>query len=156
MTMHTTLPALTVAEFEGEPRVLDTDLAKALGMANPYKVRAIISGHRESLEAFGPILSRGEKTPGKAGRPGTNHYLNEEQALYVTMHCRTERAEAVKVQLVKVFTAWRRRQLVPAQQAQAIDFTNPLVMAQIVQQQARTVIPQKVAAQEPSGTWRDQ
>lgn len=56
-----------------------------------------------------------------AKREVTAFYLNEEQALYVTLHSHTERSNAVKVSVVKVFTAWRRGQLVPAQ-VPALDF----------------------------------
>jgi hypothetical protein len=61
------------------------------------------------LEEFGVLHSARANSRDSLGRgrPSTAFYLNEEQALYVTMHCRTDRAEAVKVEVVKVFTAWR-------------------------------------------------
>lgn len=96
----------TVRDIEGEPRVLDTDLGKALGMARPETIRETIKAHREEREQFGFLSAETIKTGGR-GRPATAYHLNEEQATYVTMHCKTERAQAVKVQIVKVFTAWR-------------------------------------------------
>ncbi|SFG63278.1 hypothetical protein [Methylobacterium gossipiicola] len=124
--------ALTVHEVEGEPRVLDTDLAKALGMAKPAMIRSnIIEPNRATLEQFGSLPAVKANPGPKGGRPTTAFYLNEEQALYVTMHCRTERANAVKVEVVKVFTAWRRgtlQPLVPAQPALP-NFADPIEAA---------------------------
>lgn len=80
-------------------------------MARPNMIRTnVIEPNRVALEQFGVLLAVKVKSSDSLGRgrPSTAFYLNEEQALYVTMHCRTDRAEAVKVEVVKVFTAWRR------------------------------------------------
>lgn len=100
-----------------------------MGFTVPRMIRRIIKDHLAALQAFGEVCSRTEQTGSKGGRPGTAFYLNEEQALYVTMHCRTERAEVVKIEVVKVFTAWRRGQL------QAPNLSDPLVLARLLQTQ---------------------
>lgn len=127
MTTALTTIDITVRDIAGEPRVLDLDLAKALGMAQPEDIRRTIKAHRTELEEFGFIADR-PINAGQRGRPGTEFYLNEEQATYVTMHLRTPKAQAVKVQLVRVFTAWRRGQLQPAQPALP-DFSDQVASA---------------------------
>ena len=98
----------------GGPRILDTDLAANLGMAKPENIRThVIRPNMQELEAFG-IISRGETNTGKRGRPGTAFYLNEEQALLVCLLSRTERAKAVRAEVIRVFTAYRRGDLVAA------------------------------------------
>ena len=77
-------------------------------MAKPTDIRRTILVHRVALELLGSL--RTERAVIEAGkgaqREVTAYWLNEEQATYVTMHCKTPTAQAVKVQLVKVFTAW--------------------------------------------------
>jgi hypothetical protein len=145
-----TLPAITVSEIEGEPRVLDTDLGKALEMARPETIRETIKEHREALEAFGGLSSVAINPGLKGGRPGTAFWLNEEQAAYVTIHLRTPKAQVVKVQLVKVFTAWRRGQLVPAQPSLP-NFADPIEAAKafiVAEEGRRAEEAQKLIAHE--------
>ena len=53
MNMMTTITTLAVREIESEGRVLDTDLAKALGMARERNIRThIIEPNREALARF--------------------------------------------------------------------------------------------------------
>ena len=100
---------ITVSAVEGEPRVLDTDLAAALGMVNQRDIRTMIHTNRAELEGFGS-LSVATTNPGPlGGRPGKAFYLNEEQALLVAMFSRSERAKEVRAALVRVFAAWRKR-----------------------------------------------
>ncbi|WP_146203798.1 hypothetical protein [Azospirillum sp. TSO5] len=44
-----------VAAVEGEPRVLDTELAAALGMARPTNIRNVIELNNAELEGFGHV-----------------------------------------------------------------------------------------------------
>jgi prophage antirepressor-like protein len=105
---------ICVTAVEGEPRVLDTELAAALGMERPTNIRSdVILPNRAELEGFG-ILQALTANTGKRGRPGKAFYLNEEQALLVAMFSRTEKAKEVRATLVRVFAAYRRGDLVPA------------------------------------------
>ena len=62
---------ICVSSVEGEPRVLDTDLAAALGMSVPSMIRTnVIWPNRTELEGFGIILSRKINTR-ERGRPAT-------------------------------------------------------------------------------------
>ncbi|WP_162559898.1 BRO family protein [Methylobacterium radiodurans] len=121
--------------------MLDTDLARALGMERPTNIRTMIKGLREELERFGVLHAERANSSDALGRgrPATAYHLNEEQAAYVTMHCKTEKATEVKVLLVRVFTAWRHGKLVPAQPMQsAIDFINPLETAKLIMAEMTT------------------
>jgi hypothetical protein len=99
---------LPITYLEDAPRVLDTDLGRALGMAKPENIRQTINANRQELEELG-VITHTVITPGAKGGPlGRAFYLNEEQATYVTMHAKTPKAREVKLLVVRVFTAWRR------------------------------------------------
>lgn len=90
---------ICVSAVEGEPRVLDTDLAAALGMDRPRNIRVnVIEPNMAELEGFGTLLAVKANPGPLGGRPGKAFYLNEEQALLVAMFSRTERAKEVQVQ----------------------------------------------------------
>lgn len=102
------LPVLVV---ENEPRILDTDLAAALGMSRPRDIRGnLIGPNRPELERHG-ILREMNANSGKRGRPVTAFYLNEQQALLITLFSRTEKAEDIRELVINVFMAWRRGQM---------------------------------------------
>ena len=109
---------LTLHTVSNEARVLDTDLASRLGMEVPRKVRQnIIEANRDELETYGEL--RMERIQTGRGRPATAFYLNEEQALLVCMFSKTEKAAAVRKQVIATFMAHRRGQLVVAPQVAA-------------------------------------
>lgn len=105
----------TLAEIDGEPRVMDTRLAAALGMKQPLNIREKITRNRVELEGFGSIHETRELiTAGKgAQRSVQTYYLNEPQALLLCMWARTPTAAAVRKQLIEVFMAWRLAQQQP-------------------------------------------
>lgn len=106
---------ICVTAVEGEPRVLDTELAAALGMAETRFIRKnVIEPNRAELEGFGGLCETHTNPGARGGRPGKAYYLNEEQALLVAMFSRTEKAKEVRATLVRVFAAYRRGDLVPA------------------------------------------
>lgn len=83
---------ICVTAVEGEPRVLDTELAAALGYAEPRFIRKdIIAANRAELESFGGLRETPTNPGPLGGRPGKAFYLNEEQALLVAMFSRPER-----------------------------------------------------------------
>lgn len=137
---------LPVVIVEDEPRVLDTDLAKAMGMARPTNVRVVIETNRDELTSFGPLHAANAMVGIGSGakREVTTYHLNEEQALLICLLSRTEKAKQVRAEVIRVFTAWRRGQLAP-QAVQAIadarqSDRNALVGAPISYMQ-RTVVP---------------
>lgn len=145
---------INITAIEGEPRVLDTDLGEALGMSRPRDIRAkIIIPNRDELDSFGPLRSESAMVTigSNARREVTQYYLNEEQALLVCMLSRTERAKQVRAEVIRVFTAWRRGELQPAQ-PQLPDFTNPSEAARAWADQydARLAAEEQVKLLEPA------
>lgn len=119
---------ITLHTVNEEPRVLDTDLAERLGMAQPLNIRTkLIASNRTKLETYGDLFTRTVKT---GGRPETVFYLNEEQALLICMWSKTPNAALVRKQVISTFMTYRRGQLVPVQQTPALpDFSNPVIAA---------------------------
>ena len=88
------LPAQLV---EGEPRVRDTDLGALLGMTQPLNIRQRIETHRAELEGYGnlPSVKTKPSAPLGRGRPGTEYWLNEEQARFICALSRMEKAKKI-------------------------------------------------------------
>ncbi len=91
---------------DGEPRIRDLDLAEKLGYEHPRRIRELIEKNTSRLG----VLTRTVQTPGATGgRPGTEYWLTERQALFVTTQSRTERAADVSMMLVDAFIAVRQQ-----------------------------------------------
>lgn len=75
--------------------MLDTDLAEFLGYSTPANIRRVVRANIKQLRAFGSIGTVA-KTPGlMGGRPGQAYYLNEDQAVYLSVRSETENCSAV-------------------------------------------------------------
>lgn len=115
MTAHISPDDLTI--LDAEPRIHDLKLAEALGYEKVHNIRQLIERNLRELEGHGGIFCAAQKndpdTPRGRGRPGMEYWLNEPQALLVTMFARTERAAAVRREIIDVFIAWRRGLLPP-------------------------------------------
>lgn len=120
--MGTDLTIRDVNEVAAEPRVADLRLAEALGFERPRAVRQLIERNAAELGGYGEIVSTVERTtdPRGRGRPGVAYWLNEGQALLVCMFSRTERAAAIRRQVIAVFLDWRHDRR-PAPPAATID-----------------------------------
>lgn len=109
--------ALTIADLVPapvEPRVRDLDLARRLGFEHEHDIRKLIRRNMAELIRYGEVSSHHGKKPPKGsrgGRPEEGFLLNEAQALLICMFSRTERAEEVRTQVIKVYLAWRRGEL---------------------------------------------
>ena len=106
---------LTLHEIEGEPLVLDTDLAERLGFERNYAIRQLIDRNRDELKAYGPLPTRHGQS---RGQQFTAYYLNEEQALLICMLSRTPTAKAIRREVIKVYQAWRKGHLRPVEKPQ--------------------------------------
>lgn len=96
-------------------------------MAIPANIRKdLIAPNRTELEVFGVLGKRPITSGPRGGRPGTAFYLNEEQALLVCLLSRTERAKAVRAEVIRVFTAYRRGDLVAASAPQLPQLPNSI------------------------------
>lgn len=107
---------------DAEPRVQDLRLAEALEFKALRQIRELITRNLEELQRYGS-LSCGTTNPGpQGGRPGSEYWLNEAQAILICMRSDAPRAADVRAELIAVFQAWRRGQLVnPGVTLQAID-----------------------------------
>ena len=102
---------LEVQVIDGEPRVLDTDLATQLGMARATNIRSdLISPNREELEGFG-ILQELAANSGQRGKPAKAFYLNRQQALLVCILSKTPRAREVRAEVIRRFDAYETPQV---------------------------------------------
>jgi hypothetical protein len=100
--------SLAVAEFEGEPRIRDLDLAERLAFDRPRKIRELIERNRVEIEGLGTCPAVGRVARGNQVR---EFYLNEEQALLVAVLSDAPQAPAVRAMLIRTFVAYRRGQL---------------------------------------------
>lgn len=117
-TASITNPAITVSAIRlinGEPRMLDLDIAKSLGFVNPHQIRPLIKRHLSGLNAFGSVSPTWEKPSSKGGRPSHVFYLNEEQAIFITAKSDTPRAAEITVEMVRVFRAYLEEQRKPVE-----------------------------------------
>jgi hypothetical protein len=108
------LPAIELAEFDGEPCARDTDIGERLGFERPRDIRKLIERNLAEIEAFGVCATVARTSDERGGRPATEYWLTEEQALLVASKSDAPNAAQVRHMLIKVFVAWRRGHLVPA------------------------------------------
>ena len=116
--------------LDGEPRCRDLDLADRLGFDRPRNIRNLIDRNIAEIESFGSALRREALlTRPQGGTVSVQEYwLNEEQALLVSVLSNAPNAPAVRAMLIKVFVAWRRGQLpqaAPARKLRRGAMSNP-------------------------------
>jgi hypothetical protein len=101
------------------PRVLDVVLAEHLGYERPRDVRKLIERLKNGQNlADSEVCATVSRTSAKGGRPATEYWLTEEQALYVAAKSETTKADAILKQIIRVFVA-ARKGLLPQQQQPA-------------------------------------
>ncbi|MGH7027831.1 hypothetical protein [Brevundimonas sp.] len=105
------LTTTDLALMAGEPRVTALRLAETLGFEREDYVRRLISRHREEVLTWGVLHQTDGKPSARGGRPLKTYWLTEPQALLVCMFARTEKAAAVRKQVIEVFLAWRHGEL---------------------------------------------
>lgn len=107
-TAITTIPEIGLTEIEGEPRARDLDIAERLGFTRSRNIRSLIERNRAELETFGTCFTVKHVVRGNLV---TEFWLNEEQALLVSVLSNAENAPAVRSMLIRTFVAWRRGHL---------------------------------------------
>lgn len=95
-----------------EPRIRDLDLGERLGCARADEARELVkrmitAGKLSDSEVF----RRSLKTGPRGGRPGSEYWLTEEQALLVATQSGTEAAWALTREIVRVYMLARRGQI---------------------------------------------
>lgn len=108
----TLIPA-NIELMRGEPRVRDLQLAEALGFERPRKIRDLILRNEAELSGYSEVCTSAGRTSFRGGRPSTEYWLAEPQALLICMFARTGNAAIVRKQVIDVFMAWRRGQTHP-------------------------------------------
>ncbi len=104
--------ALTLTPVDGEPRIFDLTLAERLGFEYPIDIRKLIKRNQAKLQRFG-IIATVAKIHGAAGRPASEFYLNQKQAVWVCMKSETDLAFDVQAEIVRVFDAYLNGDLKP-------------------------------------------
>jgi hypothetical protein len=122
---------LTVQAVDGEPRVHDLMLAERLAFERPRKIRELIERNMAALERHGTVCPMVGQTPG-GGRPSTEYWLNEAQALLICTKSETAVAEEVTSEVIRVFIAWRQGTLMPASSQVTLTSIGELFEAKLV------------------------
>lgn len=97
---------------DGEPRVLDLELAERLGFERPRNIRQLIERNLEELERYGRCCTV-QRRPEEGGHEVTEYWPNEQQALLVCIMSKTPRAADVRQEIIQVFTAYRHGRIIP-------------------------------------------
>lgn len=97
-----------LSDHDGEPRIRDLMVAERLGFNEPRAIRKLIARNLVELRTYGEVRDAVSQTSQAGGRPGTEYWLNEGQALVLCALSRTPQAAAVRRQLIECFMAWRR------------------------------------------------
>ena len=114
---------LTITTVENEARILDTELAEALGYEEPRAIRKLISRHEGALSALGTLARR--RVPQLRSNGATHlidtYYLNKAQAIFLTTQSGTSTAINITVQVIQKFDAYEKGMMQPA----LPNFANP-------------------------------
>lgn len=105
--------SLSLTPVNGELRIYDLHLAERLGFSQAFDIRKLIKRYEAKLLNFG-ILATVAKIHEGAGRPTSEYYLNQKQAIFVCMKSETDKAADVQVEIVHVFDAYLNDSLPPA------------------------------------------
>ena len=98
--------SLVLTAINGEPRVHDLALAERLGFDQPRDIRKLIKRNETKLLKFGVCATVAQTSGELGGRPATEFYLNQKQAIFICMKSETERAFDVQIEIVHVFDAY--------------------------------------------------
>jgi hypothetical protein len=107
------LEDLRVIAQGDEPRIQDWKLALALGFKAPRQIRELIERYRAELERYGGLSCRTTNPGPLGGRPATEYWLNEAQAILICMRSDAPRAADVRQEVITVYQVWRRGELAP-------------------------------------------
>jgi hypothetical protein len=97
--------ALATGGFDdAEPRVLDLEIAERLEYANSFDIRKLI----RRLDEDGRLGLVATVAKSTGGRPATEYWLTEAQALKVVAKSETAKADALLDEVIRVFVLARR------------------------------------------------
>lgn len=149
------LTDIELTEVDGEPRARDLDIAERLGFERPRDIRKLIERNLPEIESFGVCATVARTPDQRGGRPATEYWLTEEQALLVASRSDAENAPTVRRMLIKVFVAWRRGHLAPTAMTPAeILFEQAKMMVEVERKQAALEVEQTEQANRIATTER--
>lgn len=122
-----TIAELPLSVIESEPRARDLDIGERLGFERPRVIRELIARNKAELEGFGSLPCHTANPGANGGRPATEYWLNEEQALLIATLSQAPKAAIVRAVLIRTFVAWRRGHLateLPADVAEMVRRTD--------------------------------
>ncbi|MDR9811900.1 hypothetical protein [Rhizobium hidalgonense] len=126
--------SVTLHTVDAEPRIHDLELARRLGYGRPAKIRDLIKSKADELARYG-ILSALEKAPeATGGRPTTEFFLNEGQAIRIATLADMVETPEVCEMVIKAYIEHRHSRI--AAPAQTPDLATIL---SILQQVAETL-----------------
>lgn len=120
------LNALALTPVDGEPCIFDLTLAERLGFDRPRDIRKLVKRNLPKLQRFGVCATVAQTSGKHGGRPSVAYYLNQKQSIWVCMKSETERAFDVQAEIVRVFDAYLRGDLLPGYFAWHDDNGTPL------------------------------
>lgn len=115
--------SFAVTQINGEPRIRDLDLAVRLEFADPRMIRKLIKSNSEKLNKISVLYAAAQTSGEQGGRPATEYYLDQKQAIFICMKSETDNAFEVQAEIVRVFDAHLNG--APAQPAFTIPQTLP-------------------------------
>lgn len=107
--VNITVPEVGLTQIDDEPRVRDIELGERLGMKRARSIRELIERNKTEIEGFGTCRAVRHVVRGNSVE---EFWLNEEQALLVSILSKAPNATAVRSMLIRVFVAYRRGHLV--------------------------------------------
>ncbi|NHN93634.1 phage antirepressor KilAC domain-containing protein [Acetobacter sicerae] len=112
MADNTNITTLITPEmYDGELRILDTDLAVRLGFAQPRDIRKIVKRYLPELDKLG---TRATVARVINGGNATEYYLNRKQAIFITAKSETATATDITIEIIERFDAYERGEAQPA------------------------------------------
>lgn len=101
-------------DFEDkEPRIRDLELAKRLGYSEPKTIRQLIKRLAPNLAGLHQRSTAPLRKDGLPSKPANEFWLDERSALFVIARSETEVATKILGEVIDVFIAYRRGQLIP-------------------------------------------
>ncbi len=97
---------LVLTPIEGGPRVHDLALAGRLEFSQVLDIRKLIKRNEAKLLKFGVLATMAKTSGDLGGRPTSEYFLNQKQAIFVCMKSETDKAFDVQVEIVRVFDAY--------------------------------------------------
>jgi hypothetical protein len=108
--------------FDGDPCMVQKDLGRRLGYAEDANISRLVEREWDDLKRFGLVRQPAEpKKHGGRGRGNvkdtTTNYFNERQVLWLTAKSEAKEAGNLLEELIVVYDAWRKGQLISRAEA---------------------------------------